>query len=111
MKKATRIVHVNTWEEFKRLAKTLRPEFIAYAAQNAPLSRPPIGLRLVFAAENTQYIFLDFAHGVSLQRIKLPVYQDKSGGAHFKEEDLRNFTHRELNRKDISIISFEVLGY
>ena len=111
MKDTTRIVHVNTWEEFKRLAKTLRPEFIAYAAQNAPLSRPPIGLRLVFAAENTQYVFLDFAHGVALARTKLPVYLDKSGGTHFKEEDLRNLIHSELNRKDISIISFEVLGY
>jgi len=111
VKRTTKIVHVNTWEEFKRLAKTLRPEFIAYAAQNAPLSRPPIGLRLVFTTENTQYVFLDFAHGVSLQRIKLPVYQDKSGGAQFKEEDLRNFIRSELNRKGISIISFEVLGY
>lgn len=111
MTSPTRIVHVNTWEEFKKLATTLHPEFMAYAAQNAPLSRPPLGLRLVFTAENTQYVFLDFAHGAALKRTKLPVHQNKSGDAHFKEDDLRNFIHNELNRKDISIISFEVLGY
>jgi len=107
----TKIVHVNTWEEFKQLAIAMRPEFMAYTVQNAPLSRPPIGLRLVFATENVQYVFLDFAHGNAFGRTKLPVYTDRSGVAHFKEEDLKNFIYTELNRKDISIVSFEVLGY
>lgn len=111
MKENTRIIHVNSWEEFKRLTKALHPEFIAYAAQNAPLSRPPIGLRLMFTAENTQYVFLDFAHGHAFQRSKLPVHLGRGGDAYFKEEDLSNLLRSELDRKDISIISFEVLGY
>ncbi len=111
MKDTTKIIHVNSWEELKSLVKTLHPEFIAYAAQNAPLSRPPIGLRLMFTAENTQYVFLDFAHGHTFERSKLPVYLGRGGDAYFKEEDLSNLLRRELDRKDISIISFEVLGY
>jgi len=108
---STKVVHVNTWEEFKRLALALRPEFMAYTVQTAPLSRPPIGLRLVFATEDIQYVFLDFAYGNAFRRTKLPVYTYESGDAYFKEEDLKNFIYTELNRKDISIVSFEVLGY
>jgi len=111
VKERTKIVHVNTWEEFKRLAIALRPEFMAYTVQNAPLSRPPIGLRLVFAAESVQYVFLDFAHGATFRRTKLPVYTHSSGDAYFKEEDLKNFIQTEMGRNDISIVSFEVLGY
>lgn len=106
-----KVVHINTWEEFKRLAITLHPSSIAYTVQTSPLSRPPLGLRLVFASESIQYVFLDFAHGNALWRTKLPVYTNNSGDSYFKEEDLKNFIETELNRKDISIFSFEVLGY
>lgn len=111
MTESTKVVHVPTWEEFKKLAVSSRPEFIAYTVQNAPLSRPPVGLRLVFSTESVQYVFLDFAHENTFTRTKLPVYIDKNGVAYFKEEDLKSFIQSELNRKDISIFSFEVLGY
>jgi len=106
-----KVVHINTWEEFKKLATTLRPNSIAYTVQTSPLSRPPLGLRLVFASESVQYVFPDFAHGNAFWRTKLPVHTNNSGDAYFKEEDLKNFIKTELNRKDISIFSFEVLGY
>ncbi len=111
MKEQEKIVHVGTWEEFKRLAITLRPSFMAYSVQNAPLSRPRLGLRLVFSSESVQYVFLDFAHGRVFSRTKLPVYTNNTGNASFHEEDLKNFIQTELNRRDISILSFEVLGY
>ena len=110
-KKDTKIVHVNTWKEFKKLAIDLHPEFMAYAVQNAPLSRPPLGLRLVFATESMQYIFLDFAEGSFFRRTKLPVHFRENGEAYFEEEELKNFIQAELKRKDISLVSFEVLGY
>ena len=111
MAENNKVVHVSTWEEFKKLAITLHPEFMAYTVQKAPLSRPPLGLRLVFATQSAQYVFLDIAHGNVFWRTKLPVYSYESGDAYFKEEDLKNFIQIELNRKDISIISFEILGY
>lgn len=109
--KEAKVVHVNTWEEFKRLAIASHPNSISYSLQRAPLSKPPIGLRLVFATENVQYVFLDFAQGDAFKRTKLPVYTDKRGETYFKEEDLKNFIYTQLNRTDISIISFEALGY
>ena len=111
MTENTKVVHVSTWEEFKKLAITLHPEFMAYTVQKAPLSRPPLGLRMVFATRDMQYVFLDFAHDDTLRKTKLPVYFYESGDAYFKEEELKNFIQIELNRKDISIISFEILGY
>jgi len=111
MAENTKVVHISTWEEFKKLAITLHPEFIAYTVQKAPLSRPPLGLRLVFVTQSAQYVFLDFAHGNVFWRTKLPVYFYESGEAYFKEEDLKNFIYAELNRKDISIVSFEIMGY
>lgn len=106
-----KVIHINSWEEFKRKAIDLHPEFIAYTVQNAPLSRPRMGLRLVFAAQNAQYVFLDFAHGNAFRRTKLPVYINECGVPYFEEKELKDFICRELNRKDISIVSFEALGY
>jgi len=111
VKESTKVVHVNSWEEFKKLAISLRPDFIAYTVQNAPLSQPPIGLRLVFSTKDRQYVFLDFAHGKTFRRTHFPVNVNNSGDAYFEEEDLKSFIKAELDRKDISIISFEVLGY
>jgi len=84
---------------------------MAYTVQNAPLSRPPLGLRLVFASGDIQYVFLDFARGTAFNRTKLSVHINESGDAYFKEEDLKNFIQAELDREDISLVSFEVLGY
>ena len=110
MPKSTKVVHTNTWEDFRRLATTLHPQFIAYAVQKAPLSRPPVGLKLVFSTGDFQYVFLDFAHGATFRRTKLPVYINERGDAYFKEKELENFIYTELNRKEIPFISFEILG-
>jgi len=111
LKERARVVRVNTWDEFKRLATALRPNSIAYTLQRAPLSRPPVGLRLVFAAENIQYVFLDFAQGETLRRTKISVYFNETGEAYIRDEDIKSFILTQLNRIDLSIISFEALGY
>jgi hypothetical protein len=111
MKQHTKIVHVNTWKDFRKLAVSLHPEFMAYTVQKAPLSTPPLGLRLVFTANDVQYVFLDFAEGSAFRRTKLAVHIQGTGDAHFDEEELKRFIRTELKREDISIVSFEVLGY
>jgi len=50
----TKVIHISTWEEFKKLAIALNPEFMVHTVQKAPLSRPPLGLRLVFATQKEQ---------------------------------------------------------
>ena len=106
-----KVVHVKTWDEFKRLAIIHKPNTIAYTLQRAPLSNPPIGLRLVFASKDVQYVFLDVAEGKSLKRTKIPVTPDLAGEFCFEEEDIKNFLKTELKRDDLSIISLEILGY
>jgi hypothetical protein len=105
-----KVVHVKTWDEFKRLAIIHQPDTIAYAMQRAPLSNPPIGLRIVFASKDIQYVFLDLAEGRSLRQTKIPVIANLTGQFSL-EEDIKNFLKTELNRTNLSIISFEVLGY
>ena len=99
-----KVVHVKTWDEFKRLAIIHKPNTIAYTLQRAPLSNPPIGLRLVFASK-------DVAEGKSLKRTKIPVTANLAGEFLLEEEDIKNFLKTELKRDDLSIISLEVLGY
>jgi len=106
-----KIVHIKTWDEFKHLATVHQPNTIAYTLQRAPLSNPPVGLRLVFASKDIQYVFLDLAKGRSLRRTKIPVAANLTGQFSLEEEDIKNFLKTELKRTDLSIISMEALGY
>jgi len=103
-------VHVRTWSEFKQLATTLKPSSIAYTIQRAPLSKPPIGLRLIFAAKNVQYVFLDFAKDNALKHTKIPIQTNVAREASISEEIIRNYLYDQLRLKDIRIISLEILG-
>jgi hypothetical protein len=111
MKQHTKLVHVNAWGGFRKLAISLRPEFVAYAVQKASLSTPSLGLRLIFTAHDVQYVFLDFAEGNIFRRTRLAVHIQGTGDAYFDEEGLKRFIRTELKRDDISIVSFGVLGY
>ncbi|MEM2102462.1 MAG: hypothetical protein QXM22_02990 [Candidatus Bathyarchaeia archaeon] len=111
MSNTAKTIHIKTWDEFLRLATNLKPTSIAYTIQRAPLCKPPIGLRLIFASKNTQYVFLDFAKGNALKRTKIPVQTNKAGEAFIAEETIRNFLHVQLKRKDLNVYSLEVLGY
>ena len=107
----TKVVHVQTWDEFKHLATIHQPNTIAYTMQRAPLSNPPIGLRLVFASKDVQYVFLDVAKGKSLKRTEIPVTVNSSGEFCIEEEIIKNFLKNELKIPNLSIISMEALGY
>lgn len=106
-----KVVHVKTWDEFKNLADIHKPNTIAYTSQRAPLSTPPVGLRLIFASKDVQYVFLDVAEGKYLKRTRIPVTINQVGEFYLEEEDIKNFLKTELERTDLSIISLEVLGY
>jgi len=111
MRKEAKLVHVRSWEEFKRIAKTLRPSSVSYSIQRSPLSKPPFGLRMIFADQEAQYVFLDFARGDKLGRTKLPLRFTKSGEASVSEEEIQGFIKKELGRPDLAVYSFEILGY
>jgi len=111
LKRDGKVIHVNNWEEFKTLAFSLHPDSISYTIQRAPLSKPPVGLRIVFAAQDAQYVFLDFARGETLQRTNITVRRNEKGEAYVSEEEIRKFIKTQLKRTDLPIYSFEVLGY
>jgi len=111
MKREAKLVHVRSWEEFKRLAKALHPSSVSYSIQRSPLSKPPVGLRIIFADEEAQYVFLDFARGDKLRRTKIPVRFTESGGASVSEEEIQAFIKNELDGSDLAVYSFEILGY
>lgn len=106
-----KVVHVKTWDEFKHLANIHQPNTIAYTMQRAPLSNPPIGLRLIFASKDVQYVFLDVADGNNLRRTKIPVSANLTGEFYIGEENIKNFLKTELKRNNLPIISMEALGY
>jgi hypothetical protein len=111
MKREAKLIHVKNWAEFKRLAGEVRPSSVFYSIQRSPLSKPPVGLRIMFATEEAQYIFLDFARGNSLWRTKIPVRLSDSEVASVSEEEIVKFIRNELGRPDLAVYSFEILGY
>jgi len=111
MKRKAKLIHVTNWAEFKRLAGDVRPGSVFYSIQRSPLSKPPVGLRIMFATEEAQYIFLDFARGNNLWRTKIPVRLGDSEVASVSEEEIVKFIRNELGRPEIAVSSFEILGY
>ncbi|MEM2959946.1 MAG: hypothetical protein QW261_16715 [Candidatus Jordarchaeaceae archaeon] len=106
-----KIIHVKTWEDYKQQALNSKPEILFYTIQRAPLSKPPIALRLVFTAEDKQYIFLDFPENKNLRQTKIQIKINKQGEAFIDEEDIKNFIYKEVQLKNLKIHSMEVLGY
>lgn len=106
----SRVERVLTWTKFKELLIELRPEEIYFAQGHAPLARPPVELRLTFAAEEVQYIFVDTPDESVLRRTKIPVYTDQYMNPQVREEDIKRFIRTELRRDDIKIRSFELMG-
>ncbi len=104
-------VHISSWEDYKRKAEEINPKIILYTTQRSPLKRPPVGLRLIFADSKSEYIFLDFAEGGSLKKTGIPVRFTEGGEAYIEDEDIKNFLVSQLKRRDMQIISLEVMGY
>jgi hypothetical protein len=104
------VKRVQTWNKFKALLIKSKSEDIYYAQGNAPLSRPPVELRLILVAENMQYVFIDTGHGDALRRTGIPIRVDKHGNFTLEEEDIKNFIHTQLGRNNIKTRSFELMG-
>ena len=104
MKGLGKIIRVKTWGEFKGLALALNPKSIVYNLHRAPLSKPPLCLRLTFASEQSQYVFLDFAQGDAFRETKIPIHKANRGEASVEDEGIRDFLRKELGRTDLLVI-------
>jgi hypothetical protein len=105
-----RVERVQAWDRFKELLMRLCPKEIYYAQGNAPLSRPPIELRLTFAVENVQYVFVDTAEDKVLRRTRIPIRVDRYGNFSLEEEDIKEFIYSQLGKNNVIIRSFELMG-
>lgn len=89
---------------------TLCPREIYYAQGNAPLSTPPVELRLTFTAGNVQYVFVDTADKWILRRTGIPVSKDAYGNPVIEEAELKKLIYEELGRTNLEMRSFELMG-
>lgn len=99
-----RILCIKTWDEFKKLAIALHPNSVTYFLQRAPLSKPPVGLRLVFTSENLLYVFLDSAKGDAFRQTKIPIKR-REKQSYVIHEDIKGFITKELGRPDLVVVS------
>ena len=70
-----------------------------------------MALRLSFGTVGIQYVFLDFAQGEALKLTQIPVHVDKAGQPYLEDGEVKSFILTQLNRTDLSIVSFGVLGF
>jgi len=62
-------------------------------------------LRLVFAFEDKQYIFIDCAQGEALRQTKIHVVFTEKGEACIRDEDVKQFITAELKRTDLLVLT------
>lgn len=105
-----KVQRVFTWNEFKKTLMKLYPRELYYAQGNAPLSTPPVELRLTFTVGSVQYVFVDTADKGILRRTGISVSEDSFGNPVIKEDELKKFIYSELGRTDLEMRSFELMG-
>lgn len=89
-----RIIRVKTWREFKNFASALQPKSLVYNLHRAPFSKPPICLRLIFTAEQDQYVFLDFAKGDTFRETKIPLRITDGKEASVGDDAIKDFLRK-----------------
>jgi hypothetical protein len=102
------VVRVRSWDEFKRLVESSRPEAIVYNIEQNGLSpkRELTNLRLILPAGSAYYVFLDFAEGERLKETGIQLRRDNNGDFFLEEEDVVNFLRRQFKRDDLLICSY-----
>ena len=104
-------MRIRSWDEFKKILTSLHPSTIAYTFEKSPFSKPPLAMRLSFGIEGIQYVFIDFAQGEALKLTHIPVHIDKGDQPYLEDKEVKSFILTQLNRTDLSIVSFGVLGF
>ena len=99
---------VGSWNEFKSLVRSLKPETVFYLSQPHPLRKPPLGLRLTFYHERDMYVFIDFADAKVLHKTGISLTNpDDTLKVEIKEEDIRRFLSEEfIGTKFVSLPPF-----
>ena len=87
-----------SWNEFKSLVISLKPDAVFYLSEPHPLRNPPLGLRLTFYNRMDMYVFTDFADKNVLHKTRIPLTTpDDMLKAEIKEEDIKRFLREEFH--------------
>ena len=97
---------IKNWEEFKGLAYTKKPKNIVYIIAQSLPSKDYTGLKLIFHANDAQYIFTDTAKDDTMRRTKIPIQKGSKGNRFLTDEDVKRFLRTELDIKDHKIFSY-----
>ena len=103
-----RVIRIRDWQEFKRLAVSLKPDSVVYSIEQNGLSpgRELTCLRLIMPAQDAYYIFLDFPKEEALRETCIPIRRDKKGNRYLADDDITSFLKTQLERKDLTICSY-----
>jgi hypothetical protein len=103
-----RVVRINNWPEFKRLAFDLKPNSVVYNIEQNGLSpeRELTCLRLVMPAQDAYYIFLDFPKEDRLRETGIPLRKDRKGNRCLEDKEIIDFLKIQLDRRDLTICSY-----
>lgn len=102
------VVKIRSWEEFKRLAESLKPNAIVYNIEQDGLSpkRELTNLRLILPSGQAYYVLLDFPRGETLRETGIPIRRDEKGNRYIEEEDVVKFLKSRFKRDDLTICSY-----
>jgi len=103
-----RVIRDKNWQEFKRLADSLKPACVVYNIEQNGLSpeRELTCLRLIMPTQEAYYIFLDFPKEEQLRETGIPVRRDKKGNRCLEDKDVVDFLKAQLERKDLTVCSY-----
>jgi hypothetical protein len=100
------VYRVLKWEEYRKLALTLKPPIIYYSRDPHPTCRPPWGLKLIFYHGFDGYVFTDYAEGDTLHKTKIPLRGLDDRDIPLLVEDIESFLHAQVGRVKVSPIWF-----
>ncbi len=102
------VVKIRSWNEFKRLAETLKPNAIVYNIEQDGLSskRELTNLRLILPAGEAYYVFIDTARGENLKGTNIPFRKDTNGNRYLEEEDVIKFLKSQFKWNNLTLCSY-----
>ncbi|MCD6504766.1 hypothetical protein J7K52_05265 [Candidatus Bathyarchaeota archaeon] len=101
-----KVIRLKSWEEFKRLAKEVRPRSIVYNIEQSVPARELTSLRLILPTQGVQYVLLDFPKKGKLRETGISLHKGKNGNHYLKDEDIIDFVKKELDRDDVIVCSY-----
>ncbi|MCX8170389.1 MAG: hypothetical protein N3E47_00235 [Candidatus Bathyarchaeota archaeon] len=102
---SSKVVRVDSWEDFKHLVKKHGAKELAYRIEMGVPARNLTSLRLILPVIGVQYVFIDTAGGDRLKKTGIKFRVDDLGNVYLSDEDVINFVKSEIG-KDIKIYSY-----